>query len=366
VRSIRLGDAARCCDQPARASRREGGREVLHATTLGAHAREQEGRARHQLTGPRQVAWLGCPDHRANGAELARGEIRPPEILHERGDAFPHDALARELQILDVSGARVRGAHQHEHPRPGRARGRHERLDRVPSHQWVHRQQIGPEACHRPERRVQPSQQGGGVGLRGDCDVTALAVGDHQQAGAAGVLGHLLEHRPADRAERLEARQLQLHRDAGLRGRVDQGSAVLENRAPRGLRRRKACGLLGSAGRPQRARIGVQAEHDLRLTLGDSCGEGVAEGVRLAQRPFTALLSPLPAVKRGTRDAAIWMRSPVRGLTPARAPRSLTWNLPKPETVTSLPRRSASSTVASTASTAFPASCLVRAARSAT
>ena len=46
------------------------------------------------------------------------------------------------------------------------------------------------------------------------------------------------------------------------------------------------------------------------------------------------------------------MRSPVRGLTPARAPRSLTWNLPNPDTVTSLPRRSASSTVASTASTA--------------
>ena len=35
-----------------------------------------------------------------------------------------------------------------------------------------------------------------------------------------------------------------------------------------------------------------------------------------AQRPFTALFRPLPAVKRGTREAAIWMRSPVRGLTP--------------------------------------------------
>ena len=34
--------------------------------------------------------------------------------------------------------------------------------------------------------------------------------------------------------------------------------------------------------------------------------------------------NPLPAVKRGTRLAAIWMRSPVRGFTPWRAPRLLT------------------------------------------
>src|SRR5207253_10328999 len=118
--------------------------------------------------------------------------------------------------------------------------------------------------------------------------------------------------------------------------------------------------------RPQLARVRVQSEHDLGLALGDALRKLVAEAQRLSQRPFTALLRLLPAVNRGTRDAAIWMRSPVRGLTPCRAPRSLTWNLPKPDTLTSLPRRSASSIAASTASTARPASCLVRPARSAT
>src|SRR5262249_54082696 len=47
-------------------------------------------------------------------------------------------------------------------------------------------------------------------------------------------------------------------------------------------------------------------------------------------------------------------------------PRSETWNFPNPDTATSLPRRSASSTVAIRASTARDASCLVKAARSAT
>ena len=56
---------------------------------------------------------------------------------------------------------------------------------------------------------------------------------------------------------------------------------------------------------PQRARIGVDAEHDLRAALGYARRERVSERGRRAQRPFTALLSPLPAVKRGTREAAI-------------------------------------------------------------
>jgi hypothetical protein len=46
---------------------------------------------------------------------------------------------------------------------------------------------------------------------------------------------------------------------------------------------------------------------------------------------LTAFLRPEPAVKRGTFDALIWIGSPVRGWTPCRAPRSATWNLPKPD-----------------------------------
>ena len=65
-------------------------------------------------------------------------------------------------------------------------------------------------------------------------------------------------------------------------------------------------------------------------------------------------------MKRGTLEAAIWIVSPVRGCTPSRAPRSATWNLPKPEKVTSLPRSSVSSMTSRTASTASPASFLPR------
>src|SRR5207302_7689522 len=125
-------------------------------------------------------------------------------------------------------------------------------------------------------------------------------------------------------------------------------------------------GRLGLGGRPQLVGIGVEAEHDLRLALGHARGEGVAETALQAQLPLAALFKALPAVKRGTREAAMWMRSPVRGLTPWRAARSETPNLPNPVTVTSRPRRSASSTVSMMASTARPASALVSAARSAT
>jgi hypothetical protein len=52
--------------------------------------------------------------------------------------------------------------------------------------------------------------------------------------------------------------------------------------------------------------------------------------------------------------------SPVRGLRPSRAPRWATWNLPKPVNETSSPLLSAPSIVLSTASTAEPASFLLR------
>src|SRR4051794_6858318 len=79
-----------------------------------------------------------------------------------------------------------------------------------------------------------------------------------------------------------------------------------------------------------------------------------------------AFLRPEPAVKRGTLVAAICIDSPVRGLRPSRAPRSATWNLPKPVKVTSPPPLSSPSIVLSTASTAAPASFFDRPASAAT
>ena len=50
-----------------------------------------------------------------------------------------------------------------------------------------------------------------------------------------------------------------------------------------------------------------------------------------------ALLRPAPAENFGTLPPGIVIRSPVRGLTPWRGPRSLTLNLPNPVKLTSSP-----------------------------
>src|SRR6185312_1357771 len=76
----------------------------------------------------------------------------------------------------------------------------------------------------------------------------------------------------------------------------------------------------------------------------------------LSQPPLTADLSWLPALNLGTREAAIWTRSPVRGFTPCRAALLLVLNLPNPVNDTSPPPRSVSVIVSMNASTAFAAS----------
>ena len=122
----------------------------------------------------------------------------------------------------------------------------------------------------------------------------------------------------------LEAGELKLDGHAGLRGGVDHFPAVADQRRAGEHARRPARPFPAAPG-PQRVGGRVEPEHDLRLALGHARGQGVAKATARRQRlPFTALLRPLPAVKRGTREAAIWMRSPVRGLTPSRAPRWLT------------------------------------------
>ena len=67
---------------------------------------------------------------------------------------------------------------------------------------------------------------------------------------------------------------------------------------------------------------------------------------------FTASFSVLPALKDTPADGPMAMRSPVRGFRPSRAGRSFRANLPKPVTVTSSLRASASAMDANTAPTA--------------
>src|SRR6185503_8787147 len=81
---------------------------------------------------------------------------------------------------------------------------------------------------------------------------------------------------------------------------------------------------------------------------------------------FTAFFSCEPALNFGTFAAAICTGSPVRGLTPWRAARRVTWNLPKPVNVMASPFFSVPSITSRAASTAEPASRLVMPALSAT
>ena len=84
--------------------------------------------------------------------------------------------------------------------------------------------------------------------------------------------------------------------------------------------------VAGSGGlRPQLRRIGIESEDDLGLALRYVAGQPVPERdsgrpdpvVReLDQLPFTAFLRPEPAENFGALDAAIWIFSPVCGLTP--------------------------------------------------
>ncbi len=149
-------------------------------------------------------------------------------------------------------------------------------------------------------------------------DVAALGVGHDQQAGVMRRGHHLLERSPAGRAEALEACELRLHSDARRSGGADQLAALIGDRR---------CVRAG----------GIEPEADLAAALGDERREPVGE--RCGQPPLTFDFRPAPAENFGTLPPAIVMRSPVRGLTPCRGPRSATLNLPKPEKLISPPPR---------------------------
>jgi hypothetical protein len=86
---------------------------------------------------------------------------------------------------------------------------------------------------------------------------------------------------PAGRAEALEARDLRLDGDGGRRHGVDDRAAVVEDRdGGRGGRARVLVGdgvrPLGGLG-PEAVRIGVEAQDDLGLAVGDRGGQPVGE-----------------------------------------------------------------------------------------
>ena len=134
-----------------------------------------------------------------------------------------------------------------------------------------------------PARRGCRAEEALRVGSGGDVDVAALAIGEHEQAGGAGVRNGRGQRVPAGCTEALEAGDLRLDGDDGIADRVDDRAAMGED-GSRGAGRgagaeRTRRGVFGLG--PERERIGIEAEHDLRLALGDRGGQAI--GKTLAQ-----------------------------------------------------------------------------------
>lgn len=106
----------------------------------------------------------------------------------------------------------------------------------------------------------------------------------------------------------------------GPRGQLSGSSLaefILAGSATMKLAGRPAAALGSHRGGPQPAGIWVQTENELRLAL----RYGASNSVPKQRRYLTAFLSPAPAENLGTREAAIWILSPVAGLRPSRAER---------------------------------------------
>ena len=80
--------------------------------------------------------------------------------------------------------------------------------------------------------------------------------------------------------------------------------------------------LLGNAGGPDGRGVRVEPEADLAAALLDERREPIRKW--LPAQPLTLDFRAEPALNRGTLPPGIVMRSPVRGFTPCRGPRSAT------------------------------------------
>ena len=281
---------------------------------------------------------LGGADDGAHPAQ--RAEPSPA-----RRSASPSTSAARRScsgasgagRSCDVGGARDCwcGPGRRPRRRPPRRRRRSGSSASTPSSGLAVKASAPSPATGAPGRRRLADQRLG-VGRGGDRHVAALAVGDHQQARLAGGGADLGERRPAGRAEALEAGELRLDRDAGRAGLLDQRAG--SGRRRRRPRPRPACPRPSGPSPPRSASPGRGRDRGR-----PGCGAprrapqaGPRKELQAAQ-PLTLVFSAEPAEKRGTLPPGIVIRSPVRGLTPWRGPRSATWNLPKPVKLTSPP-----------------------------
>ena len=279
-------DRARRGDQPGRWPRGERGRQVLDAAALRADARQQEDRLGQQLAGARQVARRGRAQRRrrrrsgrtrrrARRRAARRARPRAPRPSRRRpaprppGRPHPGWTCARARTAPRRAGgprrrtsATCRGPCSGatviaSAPRPGSSAPSATGVD---ADEALARRRWPRRRCRRAWRRPGRAGRRRGRGARSS-----------------------RERLPAGSAEPLEARDLRLDGD-GRRGRRRRSRRGSARRRPR----RRAAGRHARGLEPQPPRVGVEAEHDLRLALGD---ERPPAGRRNG-RPGRAALSP--------------------------------------------------------------------------
>ena len=155
---------------------------------------------------PTARGWV-APDDRAHAREAALADELLAELVHEPRHVLPERPSVREDQVLDVGAAFVRGLDDAEDPGAVTPARGEEGLERVASEVRVHGQRVGEGGALPVRLEVRR-----GVGARGRPDVGALAVGEHDQPGRAGVGADLFERADPVGAERLEERELRLDR----------------------------------------------------------------------------------------------------------------------------------------------------------
>jgi hypothetical protein len=116
-------------------------------------------------------------DHRAHVVQAAGGAGRA-EPVDEPRDVLPHALAAVGAQVLDVGGAGVRRAHEHEEARAGHL----QRAQRVDAHVGAGREGVDAEAVDGAEGRRGRAGERLAIGGGGDVDVAALGVGQDEQA----------------------------------------------------------------------------------------------------------------------------------------------------------------------------------------
>ena len=149
---------------------------------------------------------------------------------------------------------------------------------------------IGAEARDLAPGSRRRAEEGVGVGGGADGDVAALAVGDDEQARiVSGARRPRSSARPARRAERLEAGELRLDRDAGGAGlaissrhRVATASAARSRASEVDHPVRELAERQGSAVRDR-----IQSEADLAAALRDERRKPVREWFRATRGRFS-------------------------------------------------------------------------------